>query len=204
MEFGRWDDASRKLFQLEQGRNAEDVDTRSKEKGQIPEKVTKTLGVHKGINSDSETRLTCSHCHLLLVSLPPLAGRSQEAWKMSLCQCCHVHRAAVPCLSPSMLCFYFIYIVAILWRYNLHPIKPCVLWDIPKHLPIPWRCHHYRGYCDSWTISPSVFLNVCALLLLGIVSSKCFVHGTFNFRFLFTCQFKSSSLGFQILFHLPL
>lgn len=78
MGFGGWNDTSTKLFQLEFLRNAEDMDTRSNQKGQIPEKVTKTLGAHKGINSDSEPGLTSNPCLLFLVSLCPLAGESRR------------------------------------------------------------------------------------------------------------------------------
>lgn len=54
MRFGGGDEANKKLFQLEQWRNAEDADTRSKEKGQIPEKVAKTRSGagRKDVNGD--------------------------------------------------------------------------------------------------------------------------------------------------------
>lgn len=40
-------------------------------------------------------------------------------------------------LSPSMLYFYFIYILATLLSYNLHPIKSCALLKILKHPTYP-------------------------------------------------------------------
>ena len=101
-------------------------------------------------------------------------------------------------LSPSMLYFYFIYILATLLSYNLHPIKSCALLKILKHPPYPMKLSLHRV---TFTAEQSFFffLNGCALLL-EIVNYKCFVYGIYNLRFSFTCQFKFSSLGFQILF----
>lgn len=80
--------------------------TRSKEKGEIPERVTKMLGAHKWMSSDSEPGPASGHCFRALFSLVFLSGSSGGIKEVAVLGC-HVQSASVPCL---LVCFALFYI----------------------------------------------------------------------------------------------
>lgn len=84
------------------------MDIRSKKKGEIPERVTKTLGAQKWISSDSEPGPTSSHCFPSLFSLVFSLGSSGGIKEVAV-PGCHVQSAFVPCLLVffALFCIYF-------------------------------------------------------------------------------------------------